>query len=83
MIKIVSKIFSGKRIAFLAKTYAALNNIKIRVGTDSMNDYDFSTVDKFVENPTHQKYDLIIVDERRKMNRRARLKSLLLFKLSH
>ena len=63
MIKIVSKIFSGKRIAFLAKTNAALNNIKIRVGTDSMNDYDFSTVDKFVDNPTHQKYDLIIVDE--------------------
>ena len=63
MIKIVSKIFSGKRIAFLAKTNAALNIIKIRVGTDSMNDYDFSTVDKFVENPPHQKYDLIIVDE--------------------
>lgn len=63
MIKIMSKIFKGKKIAFLAKTNAALNNIKIRVGTKHIDSYHFSTIDKFVENLLYDSYDLIIVDE--------------------
>lgn len=61
MIKIVSKIFEGKKIAFLAKTNAALNNIKLRVKKEFMDDYYFSTVDKFLKNKSI--YDLIIIDE--------------------
>lgn len=63
MIKIMSEIFEGKKIAFLAKTNAALNNIKIRVGTKLIDSYHFSTIDKFVENLFYDSYDLIIVDE--------------------
>ncbi|MCX4364409.1 MAG: ATP-dependent RecD-like DNA helicase [Bacilli bacterium] len=63
MIKIISKIFNGKKIAFLAKTNAALNNIKIRVGKEVIDDYDFYTVDKFIDNNVCYIYDLIIVDE--------------------
>lgn len=61
MIKIISKIFAGKKIAFLAKTNAALNNIKIRIKKDIIDDYYFSTVDKFLNNK--DSYDLIVVDE--------------------
>lgn len=61
MIKIISKIFEGKKIAFLAKTNAALNNIKIRVKKESTDNYYFSTVDKFINNK--EDYDLIIIDE--------------------
>lgn len=61
MIKIISRIFAGKRIAFLAKTNAALNNIKIRVKKENMDSFYFSTVDKFVSNKEY--FDLIIIDE--------------------
>ena len=63
MIKIISKIFDGKRIAFLAKTNAALNNIKIRVGKESMDNYEFYTVDKFIDDSIRDSYDLVVVDE--------------------
>ena len=63
MIKIMSKIFENKKIVFLAKTNAALNNIKIRVGKDALDSYEFYTVDKFVDDSTNEIYDLIIVDE--------------------
>ena len=63
MIKIISKIFVGKNIAFLAKTNAALNNIKIRVGKEVMDSYDFYTVDKFIDDSIRDNYDLIVVDE--------------------
>ena len=61
--KIISKIFDGKRIAFLAKTNAALNNIKIRVGKEAMDSYEFYTVDKFVDDSIRDSYDLVVVDE--------------------
>lgn len=63
MIKIISEIFEDKNIAFLAKTNAALNNMKIRVKKNIMNNYEFSTVDKFIDNHLSNNYDLIIVDE--------------------
>lgn len=63
MIKIVSKIFKDKNIVCLAKTNAALNNIKIRINKNEINNYKFSTVDKFVDNHLSFKYDLIVVDE--------------------
>lgn len=63
MIKIISEIFENKNIAFLAKTNAALNNMKIRVKKNIMNNYEFSTVDKFIDNHLSNNYDLIIVDE--------------------
>lgn len=63
MIKIISKIFDGKNIAFLAKTNAALNNIKIRVGKEAIDSYEFYTVDKFIDNCIKENYDLIVVDE--------------------
>lgn len=63
MIKIISRIFEDKNIAFLAKTNAALNNMKIRVKKSIMNNYEFSTVDKFIDNNLSCNYDLIIVDE--------------------
>lgn len=63
MIKIISKIFDGKNIAFLAKTNAALNNIKIRVGREAMASYEFYTVDKFIDDSIRDNYDLIVVDE--------------------
>ena len=63
MIKIVSQIFNDKKIAFLAKTNAALNNIKIRIGRKAMDDYTYSTVDKFIDNNRNIEYDLIVVDE--------------------
>lgn len=63
MIKIISKIFDGKNIAFLAKTNAALNNIKIRVGKEAMDSYEFYTVDKFTDDSIRKNYDLIVVDE--------------------
>lgn len=61
MIKIVSKIFCNKKIAFLAKTNAALNNIKIRIKNDISENYYFSTADKFVNNK--EDFDLLIIDE--------------------
>lgn len=63
MIKIISEIFEDKNIAFLAKTYTALNNMKTRVKKNIMNNYEFSTVDKFIDNHLSNNYDLIIVDE--------------------
>lgn len=63
MIKIISKIFDGKKIAFLAKTNAALNNIKIRVGKEAMDNCEFYTVDKFIDNSIRDSYDLVVVDE--------------------
>lgn len=63
MIKIISKIFNEKKIAFLAKTNAALNNIKIRIKKDMMNNYDFYTIDKFIDKCKNETYDLIVVDE--------------------
>lgn len=61
MIKIISKIFVDKKIAFLSKTNAALNNIKIRVMENDMENYYFSTVDSFKNNRQH--FDLIVIDE--------------------
>lgn len=61
MIKIISKIFIGKKIAFLAKTNAALNNIKIRINAGVNNNFVFSTVDRFVNNV--DEFDIIVVDE--------------------
>ena len=63
MIKIISKIFDSKKIAFLSKTNSALNNIKLRVSKKSMDDYDFFTVDKFIDDSIEDNYDLIVVDE--------------------
>ena len=63
MIKIISKIFESKNIAFLAKTNAALNNIKIRVGKEAVDKYEFYTVDKFIDDSINDNHDLIIVDE--------------------
>lgn len=63
MIKIVSKIFSGKKTVFLSKTNAAINNMKHRVESSSSGNYDFSTIDSFIFNKSRDKYDLIIVDE--------------------
>lgn len=63
MIKIISNIFKYKKIAFLAKTNAALNNIKTRVKNSVIADNDFFTIDSFVENHINHKYDLIVVDE--------------------
>lgn len=63
MIKIISKIFDGKKIVFLAKTNAALNNIKIRVGREAMDSYEFYTVDRFIDDSIRDNYNLIVVDE--------------------
>lgn len=63
MIKIVSRIFSGKKIAFLAKTNAAINNLKLRLEKVNSPLFDFSTIDSFVTCNNHEKYDLIVVDE--------------------
>lgn len=63
MIKIISKIFSNKEIVFLAKTHAALNNMKIRLGVELINDYEFYTVDNFIQNMPYKKYDLVVIDE--------------------
>lgn len=63
MIKIISQIFDGKKIAFLAKTNAALNNIKLRVKREVMNNYEFYTIDKYIKESIVEKYDLIVVDE--------------------
>lgn len=63
MIKIVSKIFENKNIAFLSKTNAALNNVKIRVQESNVNKYEFCTVDNFKKAHSFDQYDLIIVDE--------------------
>ena len=61
MIKIVSKIFTGKKIAFLAKTHSAVNNIRTRIESyDNNNNYFFSTVDSFNDST---EYDLIVIDE--------------------
>lgn len=62
MIKIISRIFGNKDIAFLSKTNSAVDNIKIRVKDNRFNDnYYFSTVDSFLGNRRH--FDLIIIDE--------------------
>lgn len=62
MIKIISRIFGNKDIAFLSKTNAAVNNIKIRVKDNIFYDnYYFSTVDSFIGNRKY--FDLIIIDE--------------------
>jgi hypothetical protein len=61
MIMIVSKIFTGKKIAFLAKTHSAVNNIRTRIESyDNNNNYKFSTVDSFKDST---EYDLIVIDE--------------------
>ncbi len=62
MIKIISRVFGNKDIAFLSKTNAAVNNMKVRVNNNTFNDnYYFSTVDSFIGNSKY--FDLIIVDE--------------------
>lgn len=63
MIKIMSQIFNDKKIVFLAKTNAALNNMKLRVKIESMEDYDFYTIDKYINQQINSKYDLVVVDE--------------------
>lgn len=60
LIKIVSLIFSDKRIAFLAKTNTALNNIKSRIDSENKF-YSFSTIDSFIHSPFS--YDLLVIDE--------------------
>lgn len=59
-IRIISKIFEGKNIAFIAKTHPAVENLRRRIGEND-DGHVFMTIDKYLKiNP---KTDLLIVDE--------------------
>ena len=60
----VSKLMSGKKKVYLAKTNPAVENLRRRVICCDTGD-DFVTIDRFTKNNRYinQSYDLIVVDE--------------------